>query len=1545
MPCRDWEISDIAITRLRRAIGRHVPAVLVLLACLAGPALATDAAVFVGQAGVPSAMLAGSTALVSITMQNTGDSTWSEAGLFRLGTQAPQDNSTWLGTNRVGLGLDTVVPGDPYTFTFTITAPATPGTYVFQWRMVHDTVTWFGDFTTSTSITVYADKTWSGTGTWNTGANWTPAGVPTAGDRVIFDATSTANCTVDVVPAMSGIRVEATYTGTIIQTSGVTIATGGYGWSMAGGTFTGSDAAVTFGGPFVLSGGVFTAPAATIASQGDWTKTGGTFTAGTGTAAFTGGAGVTQSLASGGSAFNNLIFSGAGTLRPAADALVIAGDLTMSAGAGTFDNATNDRAVTVLDDLVMDNAATSLGDATWTISGDLDVQDVATLTRNLSTIVLDGTGTLQSNVGARGFYFLTISGTITVREFVTADRMTVTGTCTIGDVGSRGAFDAMRITDVRIPAGGRLTGPGELGSFGGSIGPLDGILDNAYLRIVGDHPGNLIAGRYDCALVDFASNLPIPTATTFAIGTYTFGGDVRFACDSTGANTMDAATNNPVFVFEGSVEIENPGGGALNWLKGTGSMTFSGAGAATQTIDLGAKSVEALVINDSGAVKKLLGGFSASALTVTAGTLDLAGQDIGLVASGAVSNDGVIRLQGDETLTNISGLDANSGTVVYTGRGLSETLTIADFGGTDYNDLVINDGLIGYWPLDETAIGAVVDRSGYGSNGVHSGIGGGFGPSADVPALRFTDARSLDLDGSDDIVRVATGAGSVLDVANGGTLSIAAWIKPASVSGFCTLVIKGRTESLDTANYCMRLHDGRLEFYFRQSDNSAWHECETIAAPVTIGSWQHVAVTATLGTATSLRLYVDGVLYANSWTNGTGNAAPLVSAEELRIGAVFANAERYSGRIDDVRIYRRILSAVEISALAIGNQATGGATTFALGADLALAGDLTLNGGTVDVGVANRAVSIGGAWRNHGAVVNARAGTVTLAGATGGDLLSGAQRFHDLTVAGAGTWTMRDRLRVDDALTIGTGTLDVSSELWTLHAGGIAHASGTLNPRGGTATIVIDGAASGSVATSATLNRVRLDTGLDAGLVGYWKLDDATGAAARDSSGSGNHGTLVGVRWSGAIPGGTAFDNAACGEFDGASTAITATRPLNQVDDWTLAAWVKPTVLPQYNGMVVHVGDDAGGFGISVGGNDNSNPRVFGLYGSVTWIDSGTAIAVAGIWHHVALRRQAGSTSIWVDGVQTAAATNQAPNAPSAAFAIGHQPAYGGRYFQGGIDDVRVYNRPLGDGEIRNLANGRYADGATATPTTTLGANLAVDSLTLDSGVFDTAASTMAVNDAFTLAQGDGAWLGGSATQSFAGGFAISGSTFTGSTGAVDVNGAFAQVATIDSAGGAAQSGGTFIAPSSTLQVSGTFTHGAGTFTHNGGEVVLDGADQTIAGTATTFFDLTKIVASAATLTFPAGASSTQTVVGTCTLQGAVGQRLSLRSATPGSAWYLTPSGPRTISAVDVKDGINTLDPFINPAQSVNSGDNVRWFGRRDSRAHAGGAAGYPHIF
>ena len=115
---------------------------------------ATDNASFVSQSGVPTTMTVGEQRTVTITMKNTGTTTWTRNGGYKLGSQNPQDNFTW-GLNRVWMSSsESIAPGQQKSFTFTITAPLTAGSYNFQWRMVHESVAWFGAFTTNQVIQV-----------------------------------------------------------------------------------------------------------------------------------------------------------------------------------------------------------------------------------------------------------------------------------------------------------------------------------------------------------------------------------------------------------------------------------------------------------------------------------------------------------------------------------------------------------------------------------------------------------------------------------------------------------------------------------------------------------------------------------------------------------------------------------------------------------------------------------------------------------------------------------------------------------------------------------------------------------------------------------------------------------------------------------------------------------------------------------------------------------------------------------------------------------------------------------------------------------------------------------------------------------------------------------------------------------------------------------------------------------------------------------------------------------------------------------------------
>lgn len=132
-----------------------------------------------------------------------------------------------------------------------------------------------------------ANITWDGggaTNNWSEAANWSGDVVPGASDTAIFDATSAKDAVVDVNFAANVLQINAGYTGTITQASGVNLTLGLY--SQAGGTFTaGSGTLTTL--QFFQSNGVFNGGSGNLDINGfnfqGFDLSGGTFNAPTGT--------------------------------------------------------------------------------------------------------------------------------------------------------------------------------------------------------------------------------------------------------------------------------------------------------------------------------------------------------------------------------------------------------------------------------------------------------------------------------------------------------------------------------------------------------------------------------------------------------------------------------------------------------------------------------------------------------------------------------------------------------------------------------------------------------------------------------------------------------------------------------------------------------------------------------------------------------------------------------------------------------------------------------------------------------------------------------------------------------------------------------------------------------------------------------------------------------------------------------------------------------------------------------------------------------------
>ncbi|MGD9714826.1 MAG: LamG-like jellyroll fold domain-containing protein, partial [Thermomicrobiales bacterium] len=790
------------------------------------------------------------------------------------------------------------------------------------------------------------------------------------------------------------------------------------------------------------------------------------------------------------------------------------------------------------------------------------------------------------------------------------------------------------------------------------------------------------------------------------------------------------------------------------------------------------------------------------------------GTGLTLRDSGTFTNYGTLALKNTETLANFQN-DVDHGTIMLIGSGSTTGLKT----GSSYHHFNLNDGLVGYWKLDETSGTRAADSSGYGNSG--SLVGPTI--SSTVAPVNFTNGRALSFDGSDDYVVLADSASLKPTTA----ITIATWVKP-STGSLNTLREIYRYDNLSGTQSTRHLFSfqnaGNCSggggtagcIAFGISTGASYAELDVnISSANWENAWNYVVATYD---GTTKRIYQNGVEIGN--TGATGSIGQPSSATP-NIGRSPTATEYFSGLIDDVRIYNRALSPGEIAALAAGNQPSTAKGTVTLNGNLDVDGDLTLNGGTLDVSSSNYGVTVGGSWENNGGIYTARDGTVTLDGTDSGlSILSGGTRFDKLSVTQSGEWTLADRLTASGALTISAGTLDVSTSNYPVKAGTLNQSAGTITPRNG--RVILSGDEGDTAVITSTLNELRIEDPTEQGLVGYWKFDEGTNTGAiLDSSGHGNTGVRHGgggLVWTGSsLPTNIAFDNPYAMKFDGTDDYVDA--PYNSAidvgtGDFTVSLWAKTSNKTEYQTLFSR-DNPANGAGIILYTAPTS-----GVFR--TWVGSialnGTIDIANGSWHHVVLVRTSGTIKHFVDGAfdVSAAATGNINQSNNNIVRFGK--AGDGFYkLNGSLDDVRIYNRALSPAEIKNLYQGRYAAGGSGTSTVTLGSNLSTSSLALDSGNLSTSAYDLTVSSAFTLESGQGTLTLGSGTATFSAGLTLSGSTITGGAGTMDVN------------GDVLLNTGSLVAPSGTLTVSGDWTNTDASFDSNGGTVTFDGSgDQTL---------------------------------------------------------------------------------------------------------------------
>lgn len=208
-------------------------------------------------------------------------------------------------------------------------------------------------------------------------------------------------------------------------------------------------------------------------------------------------------------------------------------------------------------------------------------------------------------------------------------------------------------------------------------------------------------------------------------------------------------------------------------------------------------------------------------------------------------------------------------------------------------------GLVGYWPMNESAGTTTADASGNGFVGTL--VGG---------TTWATDA-GLQFDGADDYVDLGP-----IQV-SGTALTLSAWIRSDQLDNCqpyndCRILSKATSTSsqghyfmLSTFKQSGQLST-RLRFRLKTNGNTATLIAST--GNLTEGQWIHVAATYD---GAAMRLYMDGVEVGSKSKSGELTANNLVP---VWIGANPAEPARvpWKGNIDDLRIYDRALSAEEI---------------------------------------------------------------------------------------------------------------------------------------------------------------------------------------------------------------------------------------------------------------------------------------------------------------------------------------------------------------------------------------------------------------------------------------------------------------------------------------------------------------------------------------------------------------------------------------------------------------------------------------------------------
>ena len=600
--------------------------------------------------------------------------------------------------------------------------------------------------------------------------------------------------------------------------------------------------------------------------------------------------------------------------------------------------------------------------------------------------------------------------------------------------------------------------------------------------------------------------------------------------------------------------------------------------------------------------------------------------------------------------------------------GLSDHLKLTDGDALINGTYGLDPSAVGIWHFDEGSGTLVHDETPNCNNGTLGGDGNG----TDIPVwTQGVFNSALGFDGVDDYVAIPDN--SSLRLREAFTLHV--WVRPMAVSSslWQTILEKG------SDSYGLYLTDSlTFEVY-----NAGLSPVSIQTPMVTLGNWYQLVATYDKYNG-SRNLYLDSQLVNNSsHSNNISNSV----GRALGINKHPGNGDSFfNGTIDEVMIFNRALSAIEIKDL------------YENGSHYRKIRQANVTSSAIDI-------PLGMHWDTL--MINKTEYAKTYLNITVLDT------SNNQPIPGTSTYTENGEIDISfidpvlypsiklNATFEGDGSTSPELHYWAVSWNRSNTWSDTLF--GG---VKVESAENLEIVDG----RVEMASRINSSAVAAWHFDEGTGLTVYDETKNDNDGTITGAVWTNGKYGKALI-------FDGIDDYVKVNNIVfNPNTDFTLNAWVKISSYTNQEYTILSTAGDSyqEGFALHF---DYWNPGKLTVICNGQWKTMSTSSVPFDQWTHVAFVVKSGVGTYYINGLNAGTTAFDSIISNDQLFEIGADS--GGSlemdYFKGMIDEVIIYNQALTSFDIKSIyANGEYPQNSQGTLTSkpiTLTTNMCWDSI------------------------------------------------------------------------------------------------------------------------------------------------------------------------------------------------------------------------------------------